>query len=80
VEYNGDGTDIINSKPAIVVYAISIFGKTPFIARDELEATHLVCHVRDMGCREYVLDIKVPINFSGWYFPKPLKPLESSHN
>jgi hypothetical protein len=78
--FNEDGTEAIKSKPAVVVYALSVFGKTPFIARDDDEADYIVDHVKDMGCKSVIMAISVPLNFSGYYFPKPMKRLEASLN
>ena len=79
-KFNLDGTDDVELKSCILVYAISILGKTPFFARDIEEANHITVKVHEMGCQAYVMDYVVPINFYGWYFPKPLKPLEFSIN
>ena len=80
IEFNPDGTDNIKKKPAIVIYAISLIGKVPFIARDDEEAAYIALAVRDMGCVPFSMDIEVPINFNGWYYPKPFKQKEPSAN
>lgn len=77
---NEDGTPSVELRACIVVYAISMLGKTPFVARDVEEANHIIVQVRGMGYQAYVMDYEVPINYKGWYFPKPLKPLEFSIN
>ena len=80
IEFNPDGTDNIKKRPAIVVYAVSLIGKTPFIARDKVEEVFLTSAIVDMGCFPIAMNIEVPINFRGWYYPKPLKKPEPSIN
>lgn len=80
IKFNPDGTDDIKKRHAIVVYAVSLIGKTPFIARDKIEEVFITNAVVDMGCIPISADIEVPINFRGWYYPKPLKQVEPSIN
>jgi hypothetical protein len=77
---NEDGTPAVELRACIVVYAVSMLGKTPFVARDVEEANHIIVKVREMGCQAYVMDYEVPINYEGWHYPKPLKSLEFSIN
>ena len=80
MHFNQDGTDDIKKRPAVVVYAVSVLGKIPFIARDAHEATFLKEAVLDMGAFPFIMDIEVPIGFKGWYYPKPLAPSAPSLN
>lgn len=77
---NDDGTDSIEKISCIVVYAVSLMGNTPYVVRDVEEANHIIVKLAAAGYQVYYLDYQVPKNFTGWYFPKPLKAIEFSIN
>jgi len=80
MEYTPSGEDLVQKKPAKVVYAISLIAKIPYIVRDDYEEAALMEQLRGIGYRVVSMDIEIPINFSGWYFPRPLKRPEPSIN
>jgi hypothetical protein len=81
MEFTPNGEEKIKeSKPAIVVYAISLIGKVPYIVRDEYEKVALMEQLKDIGYKVISMDIEVPLQFRGWHFPRPLKPAEPSLN
>lgn len=71
---------IKESKPAIVVYAVSLIAKVPYIVRDEYEESALMEQLKEVGYGVISMNIEVPIKFRGWHFPRPLKPAEPSLN
>lgn len=80
MEMTPDGTDLVKKKAAIVVYAITLIAKIPFIIRDDYEEALLMNQLAEQGYKLISMNIEVPINFRGWHFPKPLKPSEPSLN
>ena len=79
-EMTPDGTDLVKKKAAIVVYAVAVIVKIPYIVRDDYEEALLMTQLAESGYRVISMNIEVPINFRGWHFPKPLKPSEPSLN
>jgi hypothetical protein len=80
MEFTPSGEDLVRKKPAIVVYAISLIAKMPYIVRDEYEEVALMDQLKEIGYRVISMNVEVPINFRGWHFPRPLKPAEPSLN
>lgn len=80
MEFTPDGTDIERKKAAVVVYAITLIAKVPYIVRDEYEAELLLDQLKDAGYYCISMPVEVPIEFRGWHFPRPMKPSEPSLN
>jgi hypothetical protein len=75
-----DGSPSIKTKKAYVVYAVSLLTKTPCFARDEYEVVHLTYDTIQMKMVPIVMETEVKATFEGWFYKKPLKPIEPSLN